>query len=71
MNWLVILYLLVPTPSGPALQTEVSRELVRLSTLAACNAYGTAQAARWRQAQGTPLLVQHHCIELPAAGAAT
>lgn len=72
MNFLLVLFLLVPstTPGAQPLEVEVSRQLVRISSAAACAAYGAEQARKLAAQTSTTHKLLHRCVHL-GEGAST
>lgn len=71
MSFVLILYFVVASSTGAPLQVEAGRELVSISSMAACNAYGAERARKLRSDLGTAHGVVHKCVELPAPGSMT
>lgn len=66
MNFLLVLFFLVPatTPGAQPLEVEAARQLVRISSPAACAIYGAEQARKLAAETKTPHRVVHRCVPL-------
>jgi len=73
MDFLLILYFVVAsiTPGAPPLEMEARRMLVRVSSPAACTAYGAEQARLLAAETHSAHRITHRCYALANPGAMT